>query len=227
MPVYTGDYLRDTQHLSCSEHGIFLKLLMYCWDQKGPAPIDERRLCGIVNARSGDEIEAMRRVLAEFFIRMEDGYYNKRMQTEIERASSISLARSAAGHKGYEARAKQLPSKCLASASTPTPTLTLTLTPKEKSSSTKGSRFTLTQLPDDWALFASKERPDLDPQALFAKFSDYWTAVPGAKGRKVDWGATWRNFVRSERAVPAWAKPPQSPEQKAAELMRLAEERGH
>ena len=41
LPLFTGDYLRDTQHLSCSEHGIFLKLLMHCWDQKGPAPLLE------------------------------------------------------------------------------------------------------------------------------------------------------------------------------------------
>ena len=50
------------------------------------------------------------------------------MQKEIERAENISGARSEAGKKGYEARAKaiakQLLSKSQASASTPTPTLT-------------------------------------------------------------------------------------------------------
>ena len=149
MPLFTGDYLRDTQHLSCSEHGIYLKLLMFCWDQKGPAPIDERKLAGIVNARSGDEIEAMRRVVGEFFIRMDDGYYNKRMAAEIERSAAISEQRGNAGRRGATARiarlrdsqaiAKQLPSncqanaeqllsKCQASASTPTPTPTPTPT---------------------------------------------------------------------------------------------------
>lgn len=111
MPLYTGDYTRDTQHLSCSEHGIYVKLLMHCWDQKGPAPLDERKLCGIVNARSSDEIEALRRVLNEFFVAMVDGHYNHRIQREIERAGVISGARSAAGKRGYQARAKQLPSK--------------------------------------------------------------------------------------------------------------------
>ena len=111
LALYTGDYLRDTQHLSMSEHGALLKLLMFCWDQRGPAPLDERKLMGVCNARSTDEIEAMRRVLCEFFICMPDGHYNKRMQREIERAESISHARSDAGRKGYEARAKHLPSK--------------------------------------------------------------------------------------------------------------------
>lgn len=116
MPVYTGDYLRDTQHLSCSEHGIYFKLLMHCWDQRGPAPLDERKLQGIVNARSADEIEALRRVLREFFTAMEDGWYNRRMQLEVERAGTISAQRSEAGRKGYESRAKQLPNKSQANA---------------------------------------------------------------------------------------------------------------
>lgn len=129
LPLYTGDYLRDTQHLSCCEHGIYLKLLMHCWDQKGPAPIDERKLCGIVNARSSDEIEAMRSVLAEFFTRMEDGHYNHRMQSEIERSEAISGARSEAGKKGFQAKAKHLLSKSQARAKqvplSPSPSLSL------------------------------------------------------------------------------------------------------
>lgn len=57
--------------------------------------------------------------------------------------------------------------------------------------------------------FCRQKRPDLDPRLLAAKFRDFWAGVPGAKGRKCDWPATWRNFVRSEfaRAPPARASP--------------------
>jgi hypothetical protein len=65
----------------------------------------------------------------------------------------------------------------------------------------RGSRFALTQLPDDWLSFVRKTRPDLDPQATFAMFRDYWTARPGKDGRKLDWAATWRNWVRAQRAT--------------------------
>lgn len=146
LPLYTGDYLRDTQHLSCAEHGIYIKLLIHCWDQRGPAPLDERRLCGIVNARSGDEIEAMRRVLAEFFVRMDDGWYNERMMKEITRADAISGKRSEAGRAGanermrklreHQAIAKQVPSKCSASDATPTPTPTTTTTTRKAKTTT-------------------------------------------------------------------------------------------
>jgi uncharacterized protein YdaU (DUF1376 family) len=111
LPLYTGDYLRDTRHLSPLKHGIYVLLLMHCWDQRGPVPIDEQEAAGVANCRSQDEIEALRYVLSRFFTRMDDGFYNHRMQKEIERSQSISHARSEAGRRGYEARAKQLPSK--------------------------------------------------------------------------------------------------------------------
>ncbi len=143
LPFYTGDYRRDTQHLSMLEHGAYCLMLMHCWDQKGPLPLDERRIFGICNARSNEEMGAVRHVLGEFFTRMDDGWYNRRMQLEIERAEAVSSKRSDAGKRGYEAKAKslvkkaiqanarQVLSKSLASASTPTPTLTPTPTPTE------------------------------------------------------------------------------------------------
>jgi uncharacterized protein YdaU (DUF1376 family) len=142
MPVYTGDYLRDTRHLTPLKHGIFYLLLMHCWDQKGPLPLDEQECAGIANCRSADEIESLRYILARFFVRMEDGFYNHRMQKEIERANSISQARSEAGFKGYQARAKQLPNKSNARASTPTPTTTptTTLTPSPTPTTTNRTK---------------------------------------------------------------------------------------
>ena len=111
MALYTGDYRRDTQHLSMMEHGCYLLMLMHSWDQRGPLPLDERRIFAICNARSNEEMGAARNVLGEFFVRMEDGHYNHRMQREIERADAISGARSNAGRLGGVAKAKQLPSK--------------------------------------------------------------------------------------------------------------------
>jgi uncharacterized protein YdaU (DUF1376 family) len=63
----------------------------------------------------------------------------------------------------------------------------------------KGSRFALTELPEDWRAFCAAERGDLDPDGTFARFADYWNAKPGKDGVKLDWLATWRNWVRNER----------------------------
>jgi DNA-binding transcriptional ArsR family regulator len=51
--------------------------------------------------------------------------------------------------------------------------------------------------PDDAGFAASL---GLDPDAAAAEFRDYWLAVPGAKGRKLDWPATFRNSCRMQAA---------------------------
>lgn len=128
LALYTGDYLRDTRHLSPLKHGVYFLLLMHCWDSRGPVPLDEQEAAGIANCRSGDEIDALRYVLDRYFVRMDDGWYNRRIQLEIERAHAIGLKRKLAGAKGYQAKAKQMPSKCLASASNTTTTTISTTT---------------------------------------------------------------------------------------------------
>ncbi|WP_369210760.1 hypothetical protein [Xylella fastidiosa] len=56
------------------------------------------------------------------------------------------------------------------------------------------------RLPDDWApsegdvLYATQQGVDGRYEA--EKFRDYWRSVAGAKGRKQDWEATWRNWIR-------------------------------
>lgn len=94
---------------------------------------------------------------------------------------------------------------------------------KEERVEARASRFALDSLPSDWGDFCRQERQDLDPFATFDRFRDYWRSVPGAKGRKLDWPATWRNWVRNERADRPKAK--QSPDEVAAEAIRLMEQR--
>lgn len=64
-----------------------------------------------------------------------------------------------------------------------------------------------TRLPENWQLTpeyleaALSIRPELSPEAvgdIASGFRDYWIARPGAGGRKADWLATWRNWVRRE-----------------------------
>lgn len=55
-------------------------------------------------------------------------------------------------------------------------------------------------LPDDWKKWAASERPDVDATREGQCFADYWHGVAGAKGRKADWEATWRNWIRRAQA---------------------------
>jgi hypothetical protein len=67
-------------------------------------------------------------------------------------------------------------------------------------SDVRGARLSLSDLPEEWREWARKDRPDLDPDWVWAVFRDYWIAKPGAMGLKTDWRATWRNWVRREQA---------------------------
>lgn len=69
---------------------------------------------------------------------------------------------------------------------------------KQINSKTLGTRFALSVQPEDWKTFCLQERPDLNPESVFNEFTDYWKAVPGSRGVKLDWLATWRNWVRRQ-----------------------------
>ncbi len=97
-------------------------------------------------------------------------------------------------------------------------------------------------LEKDWAIWAKNERPDLDPLKTAEKFADHWHAKPGKDGLKLDWFATWRNWVKAERSPPARladvarvtvpidprnlyvAPPAMTPEERAASDKRRLEE---
>jgi hypothetical protein len=73
--------------------------------------------------------------------------------------------------------------------------------PKQEQASPRGSRLPAgSTLPADWLEWARGERPELDVNLEAAKFADYWHSQAGAKGRKADWKATWRNWIRNSHA---------------------------
>ena len=86
---------------------------------------------------------------------------------------------------------------------------------EKKQKSNRGSRLPVDfVLDEEWISFCKQERPDLNPQKVFAEFLDYWTAQPGQKGVKLAWTPTWRNWVRRQSA------PKQSFAQQAADVAR-------
>ena len=72
-------------------------------------------------------------------------------------------------------------------------------TKKEKN--TLGKRLANDFLfPKEWKEFCQQTRPELHPTKTFDQFKDYWIAQSGQKGVKLDWFATWRNWVRNTNA---------------------------
>jgi len=76
-----------------------------------------------------------------------------------------------------------------------------TETETKRDKNKRGSRLAKDLIfPEEWFLFCKQERPDLEPLMTFNKFQDYWISQAGQKGVKLDWFATWRNWVRNTNA---------------------------
>jgi len=59
------------------------------------------------------------------------------------------------------------------------------------------------RLPEDWQpkendiLIMKEHFPSIDLKLETHAFRDYWASVAGARGKKADWDATWRNWIRN------------------------------
>ena len=96
---------------------------------------------------------------------------------------------------------------------------------KSRESGARGSRLPADwTLPDGWAVEAIAIQPTWTPaysEKIAAAFRDYWVAVPGQKGVKTDWLATWRNWARREgpAKVNGQGGPPKTARQVEAERL--------
>jgi uncharacterized protein YdaU (DUF1376 family) len=96
MPVYIGDYLADTMHLSTEQHGAYLLLLFHLW-RRGSLQDDDVVLAKITGL-SPNVWLVCRAVLAEFF-EIHDGFWQHgRVERERIRVTTK--------HKSNSSRAK-------------------------------------------------------------------------------------------------------------------------
>lgn len=103
MPLYVGDYLADTTHLSTAQHGAYLLLLMSAWRQGGKLPLQDAQLAAICRCslRSWQRIKP---VLLAFFRQEEDALVQPRLLAEWVRSQAIAEKNRENGRKGGRPR---------------------------------------------------------------------------------------------------------------------------
>jgi uncharacterized protein YdaU (DUF1376 family) len=92
MPVYIGDYLADTMHLSTEQHGAYLLLLFHLW-RRGILPDDDVVLAQV----TGLDIHAWstsRAVLGEFFEIHDELWHHGRVERERVRVAAKQRSNS-------------------------------------------------------------------------------------------------------------------------------------
>jgi hypothetical protein len=72
------------------------------------------------------------------------------------------------------------------------------------------------RLPVDWVLndvdrkYCETKRPDLNPNDIAEQFKNYWIAKSGKDATKLDWSATWRNWVLNQKQTFSQKNKPKS-----------------
>lgn len=103
MPIYWGDYLHDTQHLTAEQHGAYLLLIAYYW-QNGclPRTVAERQ---IVSRIGRGKWKKTWNILRTFW---DENEHHSRIDFEIAKTENINLHRTLAGKRGGQTRKQML-----------------------------------------------------------------------------------------------------------------------
>lgn len=97
-PRYPGHYVAKTLHLTMEQDGAYTRLLDWCYLNERAIPHDARY--AITRAMTASERKSVDAVLAEFFLRVGEGWTNDRAADEIAAAQPKIAAARANGRKG-------------------------------------------------------------------------------------------------------------------------------
>lgn len=215
---HIGDFIKDTSFLTNEEIGIYLKLIWLYYDTEKPLPNNLFELGMKTGTR--DNTEMLSGLLEMFFSfhSTENLWHHNRCDKEIEHyKQQLSIASKA----GKASALKRAMNKNLTVVEQALNERTTEVQPTNNQQPTtnnqikenkRGSRLPQDFFfPKDWCDFIAEQRPELNAQKTFDQFKDYWIAQAGQKGVKLDWFATWRNWVRSTNA----------PKQNFADIVRV------
>lgn len=200
MPLWVADFVGDTLDLGAKEIGAYMLILMAMWGRDGYLPNDAKKLQRV--ARCGRDWPDVWASIQHYLVVDGDRITQGRLLKELQKVASKREVNAQSGARGGTAKALKYKETILANA---------TISPKQpepeplerreaKASPTKkGSRLSVDwYLPVEWGQWAESE--GLSVQIIRSeadKFRDYWTGKAGASAVKLDWQATWRNWIRS------------------------------
>lgn len=101
---YTGDYGRDTAHLSMIEHGAYNLLLDHYYSTAAPLPSEMSALYRICRAFDDSEKKAVDSIIRQFFRLEGNLFHNSRADAELARRAEQQERLSNSGKRGAAKR---------------------------------------------------------------------------------------------------------------------------
>ena len=221
---HIGDFIKATARLSDSQAMAYLRILWLYYDKDGIIEHDIEQIAFEV----GSDPKTVELIIKTYF--KIEGNFIKQYRCDKEIAGY--LKKSTGGKEGANKRwnnkdsdslpnglpnADAMPTQCDPNANQEP--ITNNQEPVLKTvgvaKATKATRLKIESIPEDWYNFCRSERPDLNPITVWDHFRDHWVSVPGQKGCKLDWFATWRNWVRNQ-----WSKPQDMQDKRRASQMK-------
>jgi uncharacterized protein YdaU (DUF1376 family) len=201
-----ADWDNGTARLSLEQEAAYLRIVNHIHKHKGPVPNVDRVLAGMFRASTRKAKALIRELLDAEKIFIEDGaIWNNRARSDLVHRGFVSISRAESGAKGGRMRAERAANSLKnndAGQANASSREEKSIEKREAKASPKkapsGSRLDADWfLPKSWGDWARDEGVDQDAIRSEAdRFKDYWLSVAGAKGRKADWQATWRNWIR-------------------------------
>lgn len=210
MPLFIRAFLTKTAHLSGEQAGAYAHLLMHSW-VIGPLPDDDAKLARMSRFSLRVWRSSLRSEVMSFFDLGPNGWTQKRLEIERLKAMENSHVKANAAKarwlKTQETRdahayAQAMQETC----SSPSPSPVPSKAPSEKR---RGAADAATKrafrLPDDWkpALESTEKclSLGLELERTVTMFRNYFQAVGGEKGRKLNWDQTFENWCLNDRSA--------------------------
>ena len=195
-----SDYRSATVHLSNDEDLAYRRLMDMYYDTENKIPLDTQW----VARRLRLDTQTIEAVLNDMFVKHEDGWFNARCDEVIKQFKEFAEAGKRGAAKRWANKGVKPSNGEGNSPPNQPPIATINYKPitiNQDKKTQRGTRLANDfHFPKEWEDFCKETRPELSPIQTFDKFKDYWISQAGQKGVKLDWFATWRNWVRNTNA---------------------------
>ncbi len=206
MPIYIGDFLKDTTHLNTEETSLYLLILVHLWNNEGTITI--QKLARILRF-SDKKMRKKLKNFSEFFSCMNGELFQKRLFFEWEKSQQNREIRSEVGKLGGRPKTKRKPiGKPIANQKgnqnktpSPSPSPSYILTREEYDKSLQTFRDADNS---KWISSLKQEYTDLDIPKCLKKIATYWATDEGfahklkSKSKSIRWKATFENGLTME-----------------------------